>query len=269
MNSPWQTLFQAAYACLMEDDIEQKLVLTEQAQQAWLAGQLTMDVTDAPVRIDIPGRPARPQLVSPKQLSKRSMHTPQGRAALIHSLCHIEFNAINLAWDAVYRFQTMPRDFFTDWIRVATEEAYHFSLLRDHLRQMGHEYGDLGAHNGLWEMAIKTDFDPMVRMALVPRVLEARGLDVTPGIMAKLAEAGDEQVVAILKIIQRDEIGHVEIGSRWFKYLCDERQLSSMETFEKLIGQYMKGKLKGPFDRASRLKAGFTEVELDYLDGVG
>jgi len=253
----------------MAQDVEQKLALTTQAQQAWLAGELKLDHGDAPVQIAIPGRPALPKLVAAKHLAKRSMHTAAGRAALIHSLCHIEFNAINLAWDAVYRFQSMPEAFYTDWIRVAVEEAYHFSLLRDHLRQMGHEYGDFDAHNGLWEMAIKTDFDPMVRMALVPRVLEARGLDVTPGIMAKLTAAGDQAAVDILKIIHRDEVGHVEIGSRWFYHLCQQRGLDVMATFSELISHYMKGGLKGPFDRETRRQAGFSEAELDYLDGVG
>ncbi len=181
MRLPWQTIFQAAEACLMEQDTEQKIALTRQAQQAWLAGQLSLESRDSPQTTEIPGRPPRPELVSPRHLPRRSMASPKGRAALIHSLCHIEFNAINLGWDAVYRFRVMPRDFYTDWITVAAEEAYHFSLLRDHLRDMGYDYGDFDAHNGLWEMAIKTDFDPLVRMALVPRVLEARGLDVTPG----------------------------------------------------------------------------------------
>jgi len=253
----------------MAQDIEQKIALSSEVQQAWLAGQLACDDSEPPQLIAIPGRPHRPELVSPRALPKRSMHPGPGRAALIHSLCHIEFNAINLAWDAVYRFRLMPHDFYSDWIRVAVEEAYHFSLLRDHLRQMGYDYGDFAAHNGLWEMAVKTDFDPLVRMALVPRVLEARGLDVTPGIMAKLAEAGDNGAVDILRIIHRDEIGHVEIGSRWFQYLCRERELSPMETFAELISQYMKDNLKGPFDRAARTKAGFSEAELDYLDGAG
>lgn len=266
---PWQTIFQAAHACLMEQEIEDKIALSNEVQQAWLAGQLSIAMLETPLRIEIPGRPARPKLVSTRDLPKRSMKSETGLAALIHSICHIEFNAINLAWDAVYRFQDMPREYYTDWIRVGVEEAYHFSLLRDHLRQMGYDYGNFSAHNGLWEMAIKTDSDPLVRMALVPRVLEARGLDVTPGIMAKLADAGDTPAVEILKIIHRDEIGHVEIGSRWFQYLCDERGLVSGETFKELIGQYMKGRLKGPFDRETRRKAGFSEAELDYLDGAG
>lgn len=268
MSLPWQTIFQAAHACLMEQDIEHKIALSNEVQQAWLAGQLNTEAGENPQRTDVPGRPARPELVSPKALPRRSMNSEKGRAALIHSLCHIEFNAINLGWDAVYRFQHMPRDYYTDWISVAVEEAYHFSLLHDHLRQMGYDYGDFDAHNGLWEMAVKTDLDPMVRMALVPRVLEARGLDVTPGIMAKLAEAGDDKAVEILKIIFRDEIGHVEIGSRWFQHLCAERGLAPAETFEKLISQYMKGKPKGRFDRETRRKAGFSEAELDWKSVV-
>lgn len=265
----WQTVFQAAHACLMERDVEQKIVLGNRAQQAWLAGQLTTDSQEPAHTISVPGRPSRPELVAPRDLPRRGMTTGEGRAALIHSLCHIEFNAINLAWDAVYRFRQMPPDFYTDWISVGIEEAYHFSLLRDHLRQMGYDYGDFPGHNGLWEMALKTDFDPMVRMALVPRVLEARGLDVTPGIMAKLSEAGDEQAVAILRIIHRDEVGHVEIGSRWFNQQCRARGLPAFETFGQLISQYMKGRLKGPFDREARRLAGFSEAELDYLDGAG
>ena len=269
MSLPWQTIFQAAHACLMEQDIENKIALSNEVQQAWLTGQLSLDLDTPPLTTDIPGRPLKPELVSPRDLPRRGMNSTKGRAALIHSLCHIEFNAINLGWDAVYRFQQMPRDYYTDWIRVAVEEAYHFTLLREHLQLLGYDYGDFVAHNGLWEMAVKTDFDPMVRMALVPRVLEARGLDVTPGIMAKLAEVGDAQAVAILEIIHRDEIGHVEIGSRWFQHLCMERELSSAETFAELISQYMKGKLKGPFDKETRRQAGFSEAELDYLDGAG
>jgi len=253
----------------MQADIEQKCVLSRQAQQAWLEGQLSVETTLAVMPIETPGRPARPTLVSPKKCPKRSMGTIPGRAALIHALCHIEFNAINLAWDAVYRFQDMPWAFYSDWIKVAVEEAYHFGLLRDHLQSMGYDYGDFDAHNGLWEMTVKTGFDPMVRMALVPRVLEARGLDVTPAIMERLAEAGDHAAVDILKIIFRDEVGHVEIGSRWFRHLCAERALEPRQTFAELIERYMAGKLRGPFDREARRRAGFSEAELDYLDGVG
>ena len=269
MPLSWQNIFQAAHVCLMEPEPEQKIALTRQAQQAWLAGQLSFEGGDPPQTIEVPGRPVKPRLVAPRDLPRRAMSTVAGQAALIHSLCHIEFNAINLGWDAVYRFRDMPADFYRDWISVAAEEAYHFSLLRDHLRQMGYDYGDFDAHNGLWEMAIKTDFDPLVRMALVPRVLEARGLDVTPAIMNKLTEVGDNKAVDILRIIHRDEVGHVEIGSRWFRYLCEQRNLVAEATFAQLIGQYMKGKLKGPFDKTARRQAGFSEAELDYLDGAG
>ena len=167
-------------------------------------------------------RPSRPQLVSPKELTRRGLGTKEGHAALIHSLCHIEFNAINLALDAVYRFRGMPESYYGDWWKVAKEEAYHFDLLRKHLSSLGYTYGDFVAHNGLWQAALDTAHDPLVRMALVPRVLEARGLDVTPGIMKRLQEMGDQRAVEILKIIHRDEIGHVAIGSRWFKFLCQQ-----------------------------------------------
>ena len=187
---------------------------------------------------------------------------------MIHAIAHIEFNAINLAWDAVYRFRRLPGQFYDDWVRVADEEAYHFQLVRGHLATLGYDYGDFDAHDGLWEMARKTAHDPMVRMALVPRVLEARGLDVTPGIMARLARHGDHAAVAVLEIILREEVGHVEIGSRWFRYLCDHRGLHPQETFRHLFDRYMTGRRKGPLHRQARLRAGFSEEELDYLEGM-
>lgn len=216
-----------------------------------------------------PGRPAKPELVAPRALARRSAYTPEGRAALIHALCHIEFNAINLALDAVYRFRQMPREYYTDWLQVAKEEAYHFGLLEQHLATLGYRYGDFPAHNGLWEMALATDHDVLVRMALVPRVMEARGLDVTPSIMDKLSTAGDEDAVAILQIIQRDEVGHVEIGTRWYRYVCAQRGLDAFATFKQLLKQYLKGQVKGPYDIAMRKRAGFSDEELAYLEDVG
>jgi uncharacterized ferritin-like protein (DUF455 family) len=204
----------------------------------------------------------------PKDLAKRRFNTLKGRGALIHSIAHIEFNAINLAWDAVYRFQEMPQQFYGDWIRVADEEAYHFSLMRDHLNSMGYDYGDFNAHNGLWEMAKQTAHDIMTRMALVPRVLEARGLDVTPDIMGRLKASGDDRAVEILEIILRDEIGHVAVGTRWFHYCCEQRGLEPEETFFSLFNQYMKGQPKGSLHREARLKAGFTENELSKLEAM-
>ena len=266
-------LFELAHACLQCFDSEEKVKVTRDTWKQWQAGMLPRLRGGDPEPIGEPGRPERPRLVAPKDLHRRSLHTPEGHAALIHSIAHIEFNAINLALDAVYRFRDMPEAFYGDWLRVADEEAYHFQLVRDHLRTLGYDYGDFDAHNGLWEMAQKTAHDPLVRMALVPRVLEARGLDVTPGIMKKLADHGDEGAVAVLEIIFRDEIGHVEIGSRWFHYLCEQRNLEPKETFRGLFEEYMggpsKGRTAGPLHRDARLAAGFSEDELDYLEGTG
>ena len=262
-----RNLFSRAQSCLLQATPEQKSTCVKQLVMDWRAGELTCDTVPLEP-IGEPGRPVRPRLVAPRDLPRRKLTTTEGHAALIHAICHIEFNAINLALDAVYRFRELPTDFYSDWLRIAEEEAYHFGLLREHLRTLGHDYGDFDAHNGLWEMTVDTAHDAMIRMALVPRVLEARGLDVTPAIMQKLADIGDDEAVAILEIIQRDEIGHVEIGSRWFRYLCEQRKLEPESTFRDLLSQYMKGKIKGPLDRQARRQAGFSEAELDYLEGA-
>jgi len=262
-------LFEAAAACLDADDIEAKTQLTHDTAAAWRTGQLDLASTRPITPIGEPGRPPRPRLVPPRQLHARKVQSREGQAALIHAICHIEFNAINLAWDAVYRFRELPREFYDGWVRVADEEASHFQLLRAHLRALGFDYGDFDAHNGLWEMARKTAHDPLVRMALVPRVLEARGLDVTPGIMEKLRAIGDLEAVSILEVILRDEVGHVEIGSHWFHYLCRQRGMEPEATFRDLLKEYMKGRLKGPFHLEARRRAGFSEQELAYLEDIG
>ena len=261
-------IHQASYQCLMENDPEAKKACAHQLYKDWSAGQHTREQADMAIKadhIEVPGRPEKPELVPVNQVKRRKLTTEEGRATLIHAIAHIEFNAINLALDAVYRFRDMPDDYYTDWLQVASEEAYHFSLLEVRLQQMGYVYGDMPAHNGLWESCINTEHDVMVRMALVPRVLEARGLDVTPGMMEKLQSVGDQQTVDILAIILRDEIGHVRIGSRWFHYCCEQRQLEPEATFLNLIKEYMDGALRGPFHREARLQAGFTEQELDML----
>ncbi|MDH5183728.1 MAG: ferritin-like domain-containing protein [Gammaproteobacteria bacterium] len=263
------SLFKAAQACLGAQSIEEKVALTQASAELWRHGELCLGDDEPPLPIGDPGRPATPVLVAPRDLHARKLSSLEGQAALIHAICHIEFNAINLAWDAVYRFRDLPTEFYHDWVKVADEEAYHFTLLREHLRSFDYDYGNFDAHNGLWEMAQQTAHDPLIRMALVPRVLEARGLDVTPGIMAKLRGIGDLKAVSILEIIFRDEIGHVEIGSRWFEYLCQQRKLEPTSTFRELIEEYMKGSLKGPFHKEARLKAGFSEEELAYLEGMG
>lgn len=239
-------------------------------QVAWLwEAALHTDIhatLSAPAQ-SIPGRPDKPALVPPKQLQRRAMNTAEGRAALIHALAHIEFNAINLALDAVWRFAEMPADYYRDWLQVAKEEAYHFSLLRAHLQTLGFDYGDFDGHNSLWEMVEKTQSDVLARMALVPRTMEARGLDATPPLKQKLSQAGDHAAAAILDIILRDEIGHVAIGNRWFQYLCDQRGLDIVATFETLRQQYQAPKLRPPFNMEARKQAGFSEIELAYLAG--
>jgi uncharacterized ferritin-like protein (DUF455 family) len=263
------TLQERALHCLMLCDPLEKVEQTTRLEADWLAGLVSCQHDAAVQQVAVPGRPNSPELVAPRELTKRSAFTIEGRAALIHSLCHIEFNAINLALDAIYRFVGMPRDYYSDWLKVAREEAYHFQLLSEHLLSLGFHYGDFVAHNGLWEMAVETDHDVMVRMALVPRVMEARGLDVTPSIMEKLGKAGDNQAVAILEIIHRDEVGHVKIGTRWFRYVCEQRKLEPLATFKHLLQEYMKGQLRGPFDHVTRTQAGFTADELAYLEGAG
>jgi uncharacterized ferritin-like protein (DUF455 family) len=205
-------------------------------------------------------------MVSALDVNKRKLSTPEGRAALIHALAHIEFNAINLALDAVYRFRDMPPDYYSDWLKVADEEARHFILLRNYLRTLGFEYGAFTAHNGLWDMAVITAHDPMVRMALVPRVMEARGLDVLPGIMHKFKSSGQHEAVEILEIILRDEVGHVAIGNRWYKFLCNQRGLEPISTFRSLLKEFNAPKLRGPLHTEARLAAGFTADEITMLE---
>ncbi len=261
-----ESLFDAAYRCLIANTIDTKLELTERTMQAWRSNALSLATQGGAKPISTPGRPAQPVLIAPEAVPKRRLGTKAGWIALIHAVTHIEFNAINLAWDAVYRFHNLPECYYSDWIRVATEEAFHFCLLRQRLQDLGSDYGDLPAHDGLWEMAVRTATDPLLRMALVPRVLEARGLDVTPGIIRKLRQAGDHQTAAVLEIIWRDEIGHVAIGSRWFHYLCTQRGLDAELTFRDLVQQYFTGQISGPLHHAARQQAGFSTTELKELE---
>jgi uncharacterized ferritin-like protein (DUF455 family) len=210
----------------------------------------------------IPGRPERPELVPPRLVGRRSMATIEGRAMLVHALAHIEFNAMNLALDALWRFPGMPDAYYADWLQVSQEEAYHFTLLADHLKTLGYAYGDFPGHDSLWEMVDKTKGDVLARMALVPRTLEARGLDAIPPLRAKLAQAGDVAAAEILDIILRDEVGHVEIGNRWYGFLCEARSLPLRATYDELVVQYKAPVLKGPFNLEARRRAGFTEEEL-------
>ena len=214
---------------------------------------------------DVPGRPARPLLVAPSEVPRRNARSVEGRAALLHAIAHIEFNAINLALDAIVRFAGLPEAFHRDWLRVAQEEALHFTLLAEHLATLGFAYGEFPAHDGLWEMAKKTRHDVLARMALVPRTLEARGLDASPAIRDKLLAVGDPRAAEILEVILRDEIGHVAIGNRWYRQLCAERGLDPIVIYEQLAQAHGAPRLRGPFNFAAREAAGFTAEELTRL----
>lgn len=253
----------SALRCLLETDPAAKTAGVAALVEAAVAGTLAIDcaaVFEEPAAI--PGRPARPELVPPRLVGRRSMATVEGRAMLVHALAHIEFNAVNLALDAVWRFSGMPQEYYRDWLRVAGEEALHFNLLATHLQALGHAYGDFAGHDSLWEMVAKTSGDVLARMALVPRTMEARGLDAIPPLRAKLAQAGDPAAARILDVLLRDEVGHVEIGNRWYFHLCALRGLEPVATYDDLTVRYKAPVLKGPFNVEGRRAAGFTEAEL-------
>jgi len=254
-----------AHACLQLDDPQRKVAATQQLARDCVAELLLRDDLPAPLPIGAPGRPARPLLVAPRNLPQRGLGSEAGRIGLIHAVAHIEFNAINLALDAVYRFRGMPSQYYRDWIGVAADEARHFSLLSGRLAELGAAYGDLDAHDGLWEMAVKTSESCLERMALVPRVLEARGLDVTPGMIARVRDAGDTATVAILELILREEVAHVAAGSRWFAWCCAREGCDPEATFAALVARHAAGAVRGPFNVEARIAAGFSEQELKRL----
>ncbi|SFR51354.1 ferritin-like domain-containing protein [Thiomicrospira sp. ALE5] len=262
------SFFEQVHQCLVAVDLEDKLKRLDSLVVDWSEGQTDFLPTNYIERIADPGRPARPKLVLPKDLMRRRLGSPEGHAALMHAIAHIEFNAINLALDALYRFQDMPRDYYADWLGVATEEAYHFQMIREHLARLGYEYGDFTAHNGLWLTTYETDHDPLVRMAMVPRTLEARGLDVTPDMIKRLRAIGDHRGVEILKILLRDEIGHVAVGTRWFRYLCQQQGLNPFDAFQSILDQYFHGDIRGPFNYQARAEAGFSSEEIAWLKAM-
>lgn len=264
----------------MHDAIRERagqiLVLADPQEKCQLTRQLYQDACDTrdqdiaqppeTVRaMPDPGRPGKPQLVAPRDVPRRDPSSPEGRAAMAHSFAHIEFNAMNIGLDACYRFDAMPADFYRDWLSVAQDEAKHFELLQGYLQARGYEYGAFPAHKSLWETVHGTEHDVMVRMALIPRVLEARGLDVTPGIQRKLAQFDDQDLIDILDVIYNEEITHVEIGTRWFRYTCQRRGVDARETFRALLEQYMKGRIRGPYDEVGRRAAGFSDAEMADL----
>lgn len=261
-----KNLFEIAETCLFDASIPEKLLRTHEAARLGDQDLLRFESLAAPIDIDATRFPERPQWLPPKQMPRRQMNTPEGLAAFFHALAHIEFVAIYLAWDIIYRFRGLPVEFYCDWLRVADEEAQHFMLLQGRLAELGIAYGDLPAHGGLWEHARDTRHDVLARLAVVPRCLEARGLDVTPAMIVKLEEFGDSNGAAILTRIMNDEVGHVLIGSKWFSRFCREQGLDPDRSYRQLLDRYFKGKPKGPFNREMRIMAGFSIAELDWLE---
>ena len=283
-------LSSAALRCLREDDVETKLRLTREVGEDFLRGRYGTGQSDragseADARASArarggaefeggvefeselaavvkPGRPVRPRLVAPRLLPQRGLGSPEGRAAFLHAIAHIEFNAINLAWDAVCRFRDMPWEFHADWVAVAVDEARHFTWLQTRMAELGAVYGDFDGHDGLWQMAVRTRDCCRARMALVPRVLEARGLDVTPTMIARLQAVGDHASAEILERILREEIPHVAAGSRWFVWCCRRDGLDPLTEFRRLLAEHGQGVVRGPFNLSARRAAGFSDAEL-------
>ncbi|QWE19735.1 ferritin-like domain-containing protein [Polynucleobacter corsicus] len=261
-------LRETALAILANTDVHSKVSQLFNLFDEHQAGRVTLSLSanfDSE-SIELPGRPAKPELVAPKFVPKRKMDTVQGRAILWHSLAHIEFNAMNLALDAIWRFPNMPQAYYEDWLKVAKEESYHFSLINAHLQSFGYSYGDFPAHNSLWEMVERTSDSVIARMALVPRTMEARGLDAVPEIRDRFKQIQDERAVEILEIILHDEIGHVLVGNRWFNFLCANENVSPIATYRELAEKYRAPTLRGPFNFEAREQAGFSSEELELLE---
>jgi uncharacterized ferritin-like protein (DUF455 family) len=256
------TLRGLAVTAISAADLDEKVGVTRELAARWEAGALSVASPLDPPVPDRPGRPARPELVDPRRVAKRSLHTLQGRIALMHALAHIELNAIDLALDIVARFapEKPPMSFFDGWVMVAAEEAKHFSLLRARLRSLGADYGDLPAHDGLWQAATATRNDLHARLAVVPLVLEARGLDVTPALTAEMRAVGDEETAAILDIIYTDEKKHVAVGAKWFRFYCALSGHDPARRFQELVRANFRGGVKPPFNDRARAEAGLTPL---------
>tara|TARA_R110000868_G_scaffold215663_3_gene465788 strand:- start:1475 stop:2284 length:810 start_codon:yes stop_codon:yes gene_type:complete len=260
-------LFLLLESALAEKELHQKLQKVKDIYKLYNINALSFDKLHKIEKFDEIGRPNKPELVSPKLLKPRKFHTQEGIATFIHAIAHIEFNAINLACDAAYRFQDMPEEYIKDWLQVAIEEVKHFELLNNYLKELGYCYGDFAAHNQLWSLACETRDDVLIRMGIVPRVMEARGLDVTPAIIKKFEQIKNQRVVEILTIILEEEIGHVQIGNRWYHYLCKQRNKEPIDTFKELIKKYLKTSyLKAPFSYEYRKQAGFSDQEIKFLE---
>ena len=266
MGERLNTVFTFAERCLFDAGIDFKLEQTHLAQQLAVNGQLAFQEGHLPKPICETVFPNKPILLMPRDMPRRRLDTEEGKAAFFHALAHIEFMAIYLAWDIVYRFRGLPEQFYRDWLRIADEEAMHFELIRSHLLGLGCDYGDLPAHKGLWTHAEDTADDILARLAVVPRCMEARGLDVTPAMIEKLKALGDQDGVAILTCIYEDEIGHVERGSYWFNFFAGQQRLDAEQVYKEKILACYQGKPKGPFNREVRIIAGFSHNEVDWLE---
>ena len=255
------SLHASAVAIVRTPDLDEKIRLAHRTAKGWFARTLAKgSPATGPALPERPGRPDRPILMAPRDMPRRSAGGDAGRFALMHALAHIELSAVDMTWDLVARFigVRMPRTFFDNWVQVGLEEAKHFDLLRRRLAELGGSYGDLPAHDGLWQAAAATGHDLAARLAVVPLVLEARGLDVTPSMIDRLTAAGDDASADILRIIYRDEKRHVAFGTRWFRYLCDQEGTPCEPRFHDLIRTNFKGSLKPPFNEAARTEAGLT-----------
>ncbi|WP_159947933.1 ferritin-like domain-containing protein [Rhizobium sp. 18065] len=258
--TPFRSLREAATLAIMSADLDEKTSLAQTAAIRWQERRLSLRSPLDPALPDRPGRPEKPVLVPPKGTEKRSLHTLPGRIATLHALAHIELNAVDLALDIVARFasQPVPHSFFDGWMKVAFEEAKHFRMVRDRLRGLGADYGDMPAHDGLWQAAHSTRNDLTARLAVVPLILEARGLDVTPALQDKMRETGDIESADVLSVIYEDEKGHVAVGAKWFRFLCAREKRDPAKTFQDLVRANFRGNLKAPFNDVARAEAGLT-----------
>lgn len=261
-------LRQAALEILAIKDAQTKVSRVSQLFDDYQEQRITLNTSEvlSEQNLDLPGRPIKPELIPPLQVPKRRMDSVEGRVSLLHSLAHIEFNAINLALDAIWRFSNMPQQYYEDWLKVAKEESHHFTIVNEHIQSFGFTYGDFPAHNSLWEMVERTKDAVIARMALVPRTMEARGLDAVPMIRDRFKQIKDARAVEILEIILRDEVGHVAIGNHWFNFLCAKDKLSPIAAYRDLAKKYCAPKLRGPFNIEARRQAGFSEEELSLLE---
>ena len=259
------TLTEMAVDVLTTADGRKKTAKSHRHAKTWfdsVKAGTPLAIGNAKPPID-PSRPSQPELLSPTKMPKRKPGSPKGRIALLHAIAHIELNAVDLHWDIIPRFAhiKMPSGYYDDWVKAADEESKHFNLLCDRLEAMGSHYGALPAHAGMWRSASETAEDFLGRLAIVPMVLEARGLDVTPGMITLFKSVDDQSTVDALEIIYAEEVGHVAYGSKWFHFLCGRHELDPKVTFHELVQTYFKGNLKPPFNDEKRAEAG---IPLDF-----